>query len=247
MEIKFIKKDSSKGLSFLAGINRNVNPSQVTKLANSIDKMGIVRPVIIAVISFLDGKSVKYIIDGQHLYTACLRLNVDIPYTEIDVKDINDLVEKIALLNSSSKSWVLMDYIQAWKCINKDYILLETLFQRYDIELSQLAQILYSGYTAITNNSISTVLKKGQFFIKDIHSSKILLDRITDVLKLVPRYDRISNKTFISAFSLFASHPGYNHELTKKFLIENKDLFNLSTQDPEEFNKLFNKIPNGLV
>jgi hypothetical protein len=244
MEVKYIKKDSSKGLSFLAGINRNVNPSQVTKLANAIDKMGIIRPVVTTNITFLDGKSTKYIIDGQHLYTACLRLNVDIPYTEIVVDNIQDLVEKIAMLNSSSKSWTLSDYLQSWKIINKDYIILESMFQRYDIELSQLAQILHLGYTTPSNGGgqISNVLKKGSFTVKNLVQSKILLDRITDALKLVPRYDRLSNKTFISAYSLFASHPGYNHELTKSFLIKNKELFNLSTQDPEEFNRLFNQI-----
>ena len=245
MNIKYLKANSKKGFSFLAGINRSVNPSQVTKLSNSIDKMGIIRPVIISNISFIDGKSVPYIIDGQHLYTACLRQNIDIPYIEIKIKDIIQLVETIALLNASSKSWVLQDYIQSWKVVNKDYIVLQKLYSTYDIEISQLAEILHKGFTisrlgGITN--MSRVLKRGDFSIKNLEQSKKLLDNVTDALKVVPRFDRISNKTFISAFCMFALHPGYDHNLTIQYLKKNKDKFVLSTQDPEEFNKLFSKI-----
>jgi hypothetical protein len=242
----YLSINSTKGFSLLAGINRPINPSQVTKLSNSIDKMGVIRPVVVATISFLDDAQITYIIDGQHLYMACLRLGIDIPYIEIDIKDVRDLVEKIALLNASSKSWILRDYVQAWKPVNSDYSTLDQLFQMYDIEMSQLAQILHynnGGKGSSSGSSVmSRILKQGTLKIKNLVVTKTILNRITDALKLVPRMDRVSNKTFISAFCDYAQHPLYDHASTLKYLKANKTKFALSTNDPEEFNKLFSEI-----
>lgn len=243
MEVKILKKNSTKGFSFLAGINRAINPSQVTRLADSIDKMGIIRPVVITKIKFIDSKEKEYIIDGQHLYTACLRNNLDIPYVTIEIKNVQELVETIALLNASSKAWTLQDYIQSWKIVNKDYQTLQELFQRYDIELSQLASILNKGYCLPKNSHFSTkLLKSGNFVINNITAALLMLDRVTDALKTVPRLDRMSNVSFIAAFSTYSNHSKYDHDKTMKYLLLNKNKFLLSTQDPEEFNKLFNQI-----
>ena len=245
MEVKTLKLSGKKGFSLLAGINRNIIPSHVTKLANSVDAMGIIRPVVVSTFNFLDGKDVTYIIDGQHLYTACLRLNLDIPYVEIQIDTVEELVEKIALLNASSKSWVLQDYIQSWKIVNKDYVVLESLHQRYDIELCQIAQILHFGYVQqprTGGGGVSKVIKKGQLTVKNLKESQVMLDQITDALKIVPRMDRASNSAFIHSFSMFTLTKGYNHLRTLKFLKENKSRLTFATQDPEEFNKLFHSM-----
>ena len=242
MEIKILKKDSKKGLSLLAGINRDIIPSHVTKICNSVDSMGIIRPVVVSTFDFLDGKDVTYIIDGQHLYTSCLRLNLDVPYVEVKIDTVEELVEKIALLNASSKSWILQDYIKSWKIVNKDYVVLQSLYQRYDIELCQVAQILHYGYVQQSrtgSGGISKIIKKGELSVKDLKVAQVMLDQITDALKCVPRMDRASNTAFIHAFSMFTLTKGYNHLKTIKFLKENSSKLVFSTQDPEEFNKFF--------
>lgn len=242
----YLPANATKGFSFLAGINRAIDPSHVTKIATSIESMGVIRPVVIARFSFLDGTEIIYVIEGQHLYMACLRLGIDIPYIEIEIKSVKELIEKLALLNTSSKSWVLRDYVQAWKPVNSDYITLDQLFQTYDIEMSQLAQILHynNGGRNLNagNGTMSKIIKQGNLKIKNLVATKILLNRITDALKLVPRMDRISNKTFVSAFCDYAQHPLYDHVATLEYLKANKDKFALSTNDPEEFNKLFSEI-----
>ena len=142
MKAQILKKDSKQSFSYLAGINRPINPSQVTKLANSVNKMGIIRPVVVAELSFIDGKKKLYIVDGQHLFNALIRNNMDIPYVVIDVKDKKDLVEKIALLNASSKNWAMVDYVTAWASLVPDYVRLNHYFQVYDFEISFLAGVL---------------------------------------------------------------------------------------------------------
>lgn len=230
----------------LTGINRPVIPAQVTKLAKSINKMGIIRPVLVATISFITGKPVTYILDGQHLYHACMRENINIPYKEVTVKNIQDLVEHIALLNSSSKSWTLNDYIVAWQSVNKDYVKLNHYFTTYDLELGQVAELLHNGnLTSVSGGSpMSRVIKTGAFNISNEADAVKTMDYITDVLKVLPRMDRISNKFLIHCYVQFyksKSKSEYNHKQVLDFITKNKSKFVTLTQDPEEIKKLFNK------
>lgn len=243
MNIKILKQEATrKSFSMLAGINRPVNPSHVTKLAKSIDKMGIIRPVVIARISFLSGKPTDYIIDGQHLYHALIRNEMDIPYTEIKVTDEQDLVEKIALLNASSKSWSMVDYVTAWSAVHDDYKKLAKYYATYDLDLSQLANILYYGISG-TGGRATDVIKKGTFRVKNEAERVVLLNCITDVLKHVPRLDRQSNRMFIHSYIQFynQNQARYKHEQFLTWLDKNKSKLVLVTQDTEEIIKLLEK------
>lgn len=246
LEVKFLKLSSSKGFSILAGINRPIDPSQVTKLSKSIDTMGVKRPVIVAFLDFITGKPEMFIIDGQHLYNACLRTGYDIPYTVIDtITNKLELVEHLSLLNNSSKSWTMKDYVTVWLNIYDDYKTLNKYYAIYDIELLQLAEILMYNNTSTTfnKNAITKSIKTGEFRVENEKYCVEILNNITDALKIVPRMDRFSNKLFISTYvnhmSVCAS---YDHSKFLKNLKINKDKFKLSTQDPEEFSKLIKSI-----
>jgi hypothetical protein len=248
LKIEYLEKDSKKGFTMLAGINRPVTPQHVTKIAHSIERKGVKRPVIIAIISFITGVPIQYIIDGQHLYFACLRLNIEIPYTYIEIKDDLDMIETLALLNTSSKSWSMQDYMKVWSYKKTDYISLNKYFNIYDIELSQLADILMnnnclSSHNAGGNSNITSIIKTGQFKIQDEKRAIQLLNYVTDALKIVPRMDRFSNKLFISSFINFVNNmPQYNHKKILINLQKNKEKFRLATQDPEEFKKLLKTL-----
>lgn len=221
MNLQWMPKDG-KGFDFLVSLNRTIKPAQVTALAKSINLMGVIRPIVVAKFTYLD-KEGKYIIDGQHLYHALLRNNMDFPYIEISVKDDKDLVEKIALLNSSSKSWTLLDYIQAWSYVVSDYKILMKHFNTYDLEIQQLSAILHRGAIGHhpSDNKMSKVIKSGEFNVLNEQQAIITLDYITDVLKIIPRLDRMSNKLFISAYVDYLNvTKNYNHakfcEILKK-------------------------------
>jgi hypothetical protein len=245
LEIKTLKSTGSKGFSLLAGVNRPVIPQHVTKLAASIEAMGVIRPVVVATFDFLDGTFHTYIIDGQHLYHALMRMGLDIPYIEISVKDSVQLAERLALLNNSSKSWSMKDYILVWSGINKDYVKLNKYFNTYDIELSQVAEILMNNTCNgnVGGSHVSTSIKKGEFSIDDEKRAVMLLNNITDALKIVKRMDRMSNKMFIASYVNFInSYDGYDHKQFLANLKLNKDKFKTITHDPEEYKKLLKSI-----
>jgi hypothetical protein len=215
MNIIYLKNDSKKGFRTLDNVNRAIIPAHVTKMAESIMKLGILRPVVVA---NLDFKGVKddYIIDGQHLYHALLRLGYDIPYVTIDVNDNEDLIAALALLNNSSKSWTMQDYVQAWGFTNPDYKTLIKHFNVYDLELSIIATILHGKI-----ENMSKVIKTGKFKVNNENVAVELMNFTTDLLKIIPRQDRSSNRRCVNSYIMFVYHnfDKYDHP---KFLVKVK-------------------------
>lgn len=240
-QIKWLGDNAKSTLAYLAGINRPIYPAQVTKIADSINKMGIVRPVIIAEIDFITGKKTKYIIDGQHLFNALIRNGMEIPYVTITIKDKQDLVETIAKLNASSKNWALVDYILAWGSLIPDYVKLNHYFQVYDLDMGVLTAVL-SDLTADGGN-VAKKIKSGEFRIINEQENVKLLDQLTDVLKIVPRMNRIENRYLCREYIKFAKNCSkYNHDKFIKNLSKNKDQFILVTQEDGKLKEMFNNL-----
>ena len=238
--VQILDKDSSKGFKFMEGINREIRPAQVTVLAKSISKMGILRPVIVADLYF-NGLNGTYIIDGQHLFFALMRENLDIPYIKIEIKDAEELVERTALLNSSSKSWMLKDYVQIWSFIRPDYKKLSHYFNQYDLEMQTIASVLNNK--SASGGGANTIIKNGTFTVKDESRAIKTLDYVTDVLKCVPRMDRISNKFFVGAYIEFLTQntASYDHKKFCTYLKSHKQKLTFVNGDKDNIFSFFNE------
>lgn len=247
--MKWLVENGHTKLNYLAGINRPVNPGQVTKLAKSLEKMLVLRPVVVAELSFISGKSEKYIIDGQHIFNALLRLGWEVPYVTIQVDSKQELVEVIALLNASSKTWTMHDYVSAWSSLKDDYIKLNHYYQVYDLEISDLAAILMNN--SINNSgggssTVTRVIKSGEFKISNEQKNVEILNYVTDMLKVVPRMNRFENRYAVKEYvKLLRSTKKYDAAMHKSFLAKlqkNKDKFILATQEEGKLFELFENI-----
>ncbi len=240
-QTKWLGQNAKNSFHYLAGINRPIYPAQVTKLAESVEDIGIIRAVTIAEIDFITGKKTKYIVDGQHLFNALLRLGWDIPYVTIKIENKQQLVEKIAKLNASSKTWCLLDYITAWGSLVPDYIKLNHYFQIYDIDMGIISSVL-SGMSTDGGN-INKKIKKGEFRIVNEKENVEILDRLTDVLKVVPRMNRMENRYLCREYIKFIrSTKKYNHTAFIEKLKKNKKQFVLATQEDGKLYELFSKL-----
>jgi hypothetical protein len=237
--LKFLPASATKGWSFLVALNRDVKPSHVTNIATSIDYLGCLRPVVIATFEYM-GKISKYVIDGQNTYMACLRLNIEVPYIEIEINDDEELVKVLGMLNNSSKSWRLVDYVQTFAYTKPSYVKLRKYYEQYDFELSQLACILMLGTipgskTSGGNSRMSSIIKNGNFVVNSERKAIETLSCITDALKIVKRGDRQANTTFIGAYVEYRNfqiaEEKYNHSRFLAKLEKNKHLFQLATND----------------
>jgi hypothetical protein len=241
----WITDSNKKSVMYLAGINRPIIPYHVTKLAQALTIMGIIRPIVIANISFITGIPGWYIVDGQHLFNALLRLGMDIPYVFIDVKDKKDLVEKIALLNASSKTWSLQDYVTAWSSLENDYVKLNNYFNIYDLEFSVLATILANQIppNRVGNSPITKKIKNGEFrIVEEEHVVKVI-DQVTDVLAVLKRQTRHENIYLCSEYVSFCKNSvNYDHKKFMKNLNDNKKHFILATQEEGKLKELFETL-----
>lgn len=240
--IKWLKAGSKKALTILSGINRPIISSHVNPIAASISKIGIVRPIIVAELSFITGRLTKYIIDGQHLFTACLRNNIDIPYVVIPIKNPRELIEILAMLNASSKNWAMQDYVTAWASLIEDYVKLNEHQDTYDFEYSILADIL-SGGMAGSGGSVSKKIKRGEFRIIEEEENVEIVKQLTDILKIVPRMSRFENRYLCSEYVKFRrSTSAYNHQSFLKKVEKNKNKFVLVTQESGRLFEMFKKL-----
>jgi len=151
--------------------NRNIIPRHVDTMVASIQKMGIIRPMVICETNVFDGgPKKKYILDGQHLEEACRRLDTPVPYVIVDVKGEEDIISKIGMLNSSSKSWNLGNYIDAYKTLKSktDYRILSKLRETYNVEYSVLAA-LCTFNTQYDSVEGTKALKIGTFEITNLN------------------------------------------------------------------------------
>ena len=203
-KIKF-SKDYNK-FYFLENINRITDSKHVQKMVASIRSMGVIRPVICVKVKFIDGTERMYVIDGQHLFKALCAEELEIPYIIIDVDGDIDLVNKMAMLNNSSKSWDLMNYINAWKMIRPDYMKLFKWKNMYDIEVSMLACIA----TNMPSIRFGTQpIKNGTFQINN-PKAEDMCKAFNDIFLKIGMADRGVKFQFLNAF-MQAYNPSYSH------------------------------------
>lgn len=188
-------------------MNRGIDSRHVQKMIASVRKMGVLRCVITTTTDIIEGVMKTYIIDGQHLATALEREGMPIPYVEIEIESEKDLIEKMAYLNNSSKSWELMNYINAWKMIEPDYMKLFKWKNMYDIEISMLACIA----TNMPSIRYGTQpIKKGTFRITNPNAED-MCKAFNDIFLTIGMADRAVKFQFLNAF-MVAYNGKYNHE-----------------------------------
>lgn len=179
-------------------MNRDVESKHVQKIVTSLRKQGCIRAVICCRTNIIEGIEKLYIIDGQHLATALEREGEPIPYVEYKIESEEDLIDRMAYLNNSSKSWGLMDYVNAWKMIRPDYMKLFKWKNMYDIEPTMIAAIA----TLTPSIRYSTQpIKDGTFKISNRNTEE-MCKGFNDIFLKIGMVDRGVKFQFLNAFML---------------------------------------------
>jgi hypothetical protein len=194
-------------------MNRNIDSLQVERLVQSIREMGVTRQAICIKTAVIDGELKTYVIDGQHLIHACQREAVPVEYRYIEVIDKADIIKKIAFYNNSSKSWQLMDYVNAWMFDVPDYLSLKKFKNLYNLEPLMIANICNSeiGYNGVS--SASQLIKTGAFRISNVNAEAMCKD-FSDMFIKIGKADRWVKHQFLKVFIKSYNHPSYNHNAT---------------------------------
>ena len=240
MPLEILRKDSTKSLGILNMVNRPIVPSHVTSVAASIEKIGLIRPVVVANLNLKEFKG-EYIIDGQHLFNACMRLNKHVPYVKIDIDSEEELIDILASLNNSSKPWTLKDYVQSWAYIRSDFKKLAKYRQTYDLELVAIAGILHKSPNIF---HCINIIKKGELVIKNEAVAVKVMEYTNDLLAIFNKFDRKNARKLINAYVQYVTnaHDSYNHKKFLNNINKQKSKLELLLANPDDVTDFFNKM-----
>ena len=119
---------------FITG-NRNIDDSNLKKITNSISKKHIATNAVICALDETDVLKPLKIVDGQHRYESCIKLNIPVSYVideTINAKELSKILNDITLMNTASKEWDVHDYLNSESLKGNDnYIRYNNIFSKY--------------------------------------------------------------------------------------------------------------------
>jgi hypothetical protein len=201
-------------------MNRNVDSKQIEALVQSIREMGVTRQVICIKTDLIDGELKTFIIDGQHLVHACQRENLPVEYRYIEIQNEDQIVMKMAFYNNSSKSWKLMDYVNAWLYIHPDYLTLKRYKNLYNLEPLMIAGICNNSDSYNGVYAASDLIKNGNFRITNPKAEEMCKD-FSDLFIKIGKADRWVKHNFLRVFIQAYNSKNYDHNATLQNIDDN--------------------------
>ncbi|MGL5330598.1 MAG: hypothetical protein ACRDD7_15105 [Peptostreptococcaceae bacterium] len=182
--------------------NRELNPSNLSKLRKSFDDIVLFTPI--KVDRYLN------VLDGQHRFTVRKENGLPIIFFISDETAENLDKEQI------STSWKNTDYLNKWvKRGIEDYIWLESFINKHQITINIAQKILLisKGYS---QNRMRYELNHGEIVINSAEREK-MESTMNDINDFAFFEDHKSYK-FLSAFIELYSFEKYNHDIMKQKL-----------------------------
>lgn len=169
--------------------NRDTSESHINTLVRSIERKNLldIMPILV--------DEQMRVVDGQHRLEAAKRLNLEVPYLQVE----GLVPEDIMLLNANNRAWTINDYVKFFIEEGvEDYAILQAFSEKYKIRLS-ISRALLLGKAA-HGGSDAQDFRDGNFRIKALDYAK----RVGDTLNLLAPYveDRGAHvASFVSAIA----------------------------------------------
>lgn len=147
--------------------NRPISESHIKTMQESVEVLGVLRPIIVIKTSSFGEGYTLYKGDGQHLTQAIINVpNNNLTgiksVIEVDIERIDEIIPFVSKLNTTSKSWSLQNYLDAW-CTHglEDYNFLAKQREETGLGLGGLIEV-YLNRRASGNKTF----KDGKFHAK---------------------------------------------------------------------------------
>jgi hypothetical protein len=207
--------------------------------------MGVTRQVICVKTNCIDGELKTYVIDGQHLVHACQREDLPVEYRYIEITSEDDIIRKMAFYNNSSKSWKLMDYVNAWLYNNPDYLTLKRFKNLYNLEPLMIAGICNNADSYNGVAAASDLIKTGEFRVTNPNAEAMCKD-FSDLFIKIGKADRWVKHNFLRVFIQAYNGKNYDHKRTLENVDKNiktiKAMTDVSVANQFIQKKVFNLI-----
>ncbi len=251
-EVATIFKTKNYNLFGFINGNRNIDPSNLKKIQNSIKKGYVETNAIIC--AFDDGSSTPLkIIDGQHRYEACKMEGLPISYVidkTIDMKEVNKALDVIIRMNTASKEWDVNGFMISEAARgNPNYLLYKIIFTKFNFEHELLFFILNSNKERKQNIGFP-IFKNGKLGF-DEKDFEYMDRRLSDLEQFTEKDETIKNlvieagkRYYVKALNILYNTPLFDeghllHQLKTYSDLVNK--CNTVDQSLEQIRDIYNR------
>lgn len=200
--MKVIKETIYSKFKFIVG-NRPIVASKVNKLIETVTgglNLFEYCPILV--------NEDMYVIDGQHRLEACRKMKLPVYYCVVHKITLN----QIAKLNSSQNKWSMNDFFNCFIQTGiKDYKLLKTFRDKYDITTGNAAQLMMYGTVNDGGGSVSEYFRDGLFKVQKSETAEKIMKAVYDYQNIAD-LKILKNRNFIRAIQELLLSKDYNHE-----------------------------------
>lgn len=191
MKLKTFNKEDYNKLNHLS-FNRKF--SVRNDLVEKMNLYGFTVPINIISTDVIDGKTKLYIADGQHRALSAVYIGIDFIGVINDIKftKISEIVEYVSSLNSTSKAWRAIDYVEAYNHLNlSDYQILLRIKNNCPYSVETLASILAGNRG---RGAVAGKIKNGTFKVTDLEYTQYILTLAGNLSK----YEKLSSRMLLA-------------------------------------------------
>jgi len=208
--------------------NRETSAAHISKMRDAINRFGYMGCFVFVYTNKLtsgDNRHHLYLLDGQHRINTMVSLNKPFVFYVLTLNDAEEIISNMANLNNVGKSWVAVDYVNAFTnvaSLRSDYTTLMNFSKNYSMSIIDAGSLLRSGHMRYKNGNM---IKRGLF---KVNYEKIAIAYAQDILDILSdnrathRSSIFANKQFTHGYCNFRHDVGstYNHKVFKKALFE---------------------------
>ncbi len=196
------------------GGNRNVNTTNLKKITESIAKKHIKTNAVICILDDSDLHKPLKIVDGQHRFEACEKLQIPVSYVIDENLTMSSILNDITLMNTASKEWDVSDFMnsEAQKG-NQNYILYRDVYTKWNenFDHEALFFILNNDSGRQNPNIGYPMFKQGKLEF-DKSDSTYLSNRLNELSKFNGFSDIGGKRYYQKALNLLFNCRGFDSE-----------------------------------
>jgi|TARA_R110000868_G_scaffold823_4_gene6209 hypothetical protein len=167
-------------------------------LINNMNIFGFTVPIILLNTDIIDGKRRYFVIDGQHRCASAQYLKIPIEaivftQEETNIETLEDIVNFVSSMNSASKPWSLLNYVEAYNFLNyPEYHKLITITNSCPYTVNTVAAMLM-GFRSRTSGANAKV-KEGKFVSYLYNETLYTLELASKLSK----YERLTSRMVLA-------------------------------------------------